>query len=237
MNINQEDHAWFGLLSVLFLLPILVHQFITGIRSRDWIRIGLLLNLFTLFLCFVLVFPYWNPYAGRYFLPVIAITTPLVAGFFRSDRLRNAVLRGLVAGMALVIIAVTMLYNSAKPLAGKQARSLDIWTSDRTTLQAIQNHESLDMFSMVDENVPADATLGLYTPGYVLDYPLFGKYFTRRLVPVYPFENLQDAAWLKSQDIEYILIQEMGSPPPALPQGLKMIRAVNSWSLYTWADQ
>jgi 4-amino-4-deoxy-L-arabinose transferase-like glycosyltransferase len=233
MNIIQEDNAWFGLLSVILLLPVLVYQFIASIRNRNWIRIGLILNLLTLFICFVYMFPYWSPYTGRYFLPGIAITTPLVAGFFRSDRLRNAVLRGLVAGTALVVIAVTMLSNPAKPVFGKQARSSNIWISDRTALQAIQNHYSLEMLEMVEKYVPVDATLGLYTPGYVLDYPLFGEYFTRRLVPIYPFENLQDSVWLEGQGIQYILIQEMDAPP-ALPDGLTLLRHMDGWSLYTW---
>jgi 4-amino-4-deoxy-L-arabinose transferase-like glycosyltransferase len=233
MNMNQEDHAWFGLLSLLFFLPVSAWQFVRAVRGRDWIRLALLVNPIAFFAVFILVFPYWNPYAGRYFLPVVAVTVPLTFAFFRSDRLRNAVLRGLVAGMALVVIAVTMLTNSAKPVFGKQARSFDIWTSDRIALQTIQNHGSLEMFTMVEKYVPADATLGLYTPGYVLDYPLFGEHFTRRLVPIYPFGNLQDADWLQAQGIQYILVQELDAPP-ALPDGLTLLRHVDGWSLYTW---
>jgi hypothetical protein len=215
------------------LLPVLVYQLVASIRSRNWIRIGLILNLLTLFLCFVYMFPYWSPYTGRYFLPGIAITTPLVAGFFRSDRLRNAVLRGLVAGTALVIIAVTMFSNPAKPIFGKQARSFDIWTADRISLQTIQNHKRLEMLLLVESTVPDDATLGLYNPSYMLDYPLFGEYFTRKLVPIYPFENLQDADWLQAQGIQYILVQETNTTL-ALPDGLTLLRHVDGWSLYTW---
>lgn len=234
MNINQEEHAWFGLLSVLFLLPLLIQRSFQAVCRRLWIELGLLVNLLTIFLVFLFLFPYWNPYAGRYFLPVVAITTPLVAGFFRSDRLRHAISRGLIAGLALVVIAVTMLYNSAKPLVGKQARSQNIWISDRITLMALQNHGSLELFTMVARHIPTDAVLGLYTPEYVLDYPFFGEHFTRRLVPIYPFENLLDPSWLQEQGIQYILVQEFGSPLPVPPSGWQLIHQVDGWSLYLW---
>jgi hypothetical protein len=103
-------------------------------------------------------------------------------------------------------------------------------------VEAIQNFDERDMLYMVDDLVPIHATLGLYTPAYFFDYPMFGAYFTRALVPVYPFEQISDAVWLRSQGIQYILVQENQEPAPHLPAGLILIKAIDGWSLYQWTQ-
>jgi hypothetical protein len=234
MNINQEDHAWYGPLSILLLFPAMAWYLIKGIRVREPVSVGMILTTLLFLVIIVIMFPYWDPYAGRYFAPVVALCAPLMAGFFPTSPKRRVIPRVIIVALALTVTGVTMLTNPAKQVAGKMTNRTDIWSGDRVAVEAIQNFDERDMLYMVDDLVPIDATLGLYTPGYLLDYPMFGAYFTRRLVPIYPFNKIQDADWLNVQGIQYILVQENQSPAPTLPLGIALIKAIDGWSLYLW---
>jgi 4-amino-4-deoxy-L-arabinose transferase-like glycosyltransferase len=234
MNINQEDNAWYGPLSVLLLFPAMAYYFIKGIRTREPFFVGMILTALIFLIAFVIVFPYWDPYAGRYFAPIVALCAPAMAGFFPADQKRRVILRTVILALALTVTGVTMLTNPAKQVAGKMTNRVNIWSGDRVAIETIQNFDDRKMLYMVDDLVPIDATLGLYTPGYFLDYPMFGAYFTRRLVPIYPFEKIQDTGWLNAQGIQYILVQENQTPAPVLPPGIIRIKSIDGWSLYLW---
>ncbi len=236
MNINQEDHAWYGPLSILLLFPAMAWYFIKAIRTREPVPVGMILTTLLFLVIIVIMFPYWDPYTGRYFAPGVALCAPLMAGFFPANQRRRVILRAAIVALALTITGVTMLTNPAKQVAGKMTNRTDIWSGDRVAIQAIQNFGDREMLYMVDDLVPIDATLGLYTPGYLLDYPLFGAYFTRHLVPIYPFDKIQDADWLNEQGIQYILVQENQAPAPNLPPGLTLIKAIKGWLLYLWSQ-
>jgi hypothetical protein len=85
---------------------------------------------------------------------------------------------------------------------------------------------------MTDQSVPPDAVLGLYNPGYMLDYPLFGARFTRRLVPIYPFDEIDDPDWLNTNGITYVLVQRGYGQDPNLPDGTTRIAQIQGWRLY-----
>jgi hypothetical protein len=234
MNFNQEDYAWYGPLSVLLLFPALVWYFVKGIRKREPAFVTMAITALAFLFFITIMFPYWDPFTGRYFAPVVALCSPLMAGFYPTDNQRRILLRVLVLALALTVTGVTMLTNPAKQVAGKMTNRTNIWSGDRVAGEVIQNFDERDMLYMVDDLVPIHATLGLYTPVYFFDYPMFGAYFTRELVPVYPFERISDADWLRSQGIQYILFQENQEPAPDLPPGLTLIKAIDGWSLYQW---
>lgn len=228
---NQEDHAWYGPLSGLLLLPAMLWQFVRGIRSREPLSVGLVLNAALFLLIDAWLRPGWDPFQGRYFAPVVALNAPLMAALAGEKPLARAG-RWLAVVLALMILTTTLLYNPAKPLAGKKARNVDIWTADRVTVQTIQGFFSREMLRMVDDQVPGDAVLGLYAPGYVWDYPLFGKQFTRRVIPVYPFEKSSDLTWLRQQGIQYLLVQPDQPPAVLLPDSVKWLAEAAGWRLY-----
>jgi 4-amino-4-deoxy-L-arabinose transferase-like glycosyltransferase len=228
---NQEDQAWYGPLSVLLLFPAMTYQFVNGLRKREPVRVGVVVVAILFLLVDAWLRPGWDPFQGRYFAPVFALSAPLMAGIVQPN-LISKVFRWFAVGLALVVMTVTMLYNPAKPLAGKKARNVDIWIADRATVQTIQGFFSRDLLRMVERVVPVDATLGLYTPGYVWDYPFFGKHFTRRLVPIYPFVNSADLNWLEGKKIEWILVQKGVDPAPALPKEAEQQATVEGWALY-----
>jgi hypothetical protein len=231
-HLLQEDQSWYGPISFLLLFPIMIWQFIQGLRTKEWIRIGLILNPIILLVVLSILRPGWDESQGRYYLPVVTIVAPLLASIFQ-EKTWSRVIRYAAVCLAIVVVTVSLLCNPAKPVAGKRATQVNIWTADRPTLQSLQGHSSRAMFYMVNEYVPLDTTLGVYTPGYILDFPLFGEHLTRRLVPIYPLKNISNKQWLKDQQVEYILIQRLGKEPK-LAEGLKAVDWVPGWVLYTW---
>ena len=233
-NENQEDDAWYGPLCALLLFPAMIYQLIKGIRTKEWMRVGLVLNGVIFLLCVVGLRPGWgwDPYQGRYFAAVIAINAPLMADWVSAHN-RRRLFRWLAVSLALTVTVVTMSYNPAKPLAGEATKRVNIWSADRLTLQTLQNHRYQDMIVMINDAVPADATLGIYHQGYMWEYPLFGEHFTRRLIPIYPLEKASQADFLRANDIRHVLVQIWGEEP-SLPEGFVLVSQLAEWKFYVW---
>ena len=230
-NINEESHAWYGPLSVLLLFPSLIIEFRRGRKVRNY----LLLVPSIAFLVFlpleIVLRPGWDPFQGRYFAPLIALGAPLMACWFKERG--NMIFEWLIAGLAVIIIAVTMLYNPSKPTLGKFADEFHVWDNDRIFIQTIQRKHNRPVYYTVDRFVPADATLGYYIPFYFLDYPLFGRDVTRYLVPMVTPSQISDFQWLREQEVDYLLLsQENGYFPP--PIEYKLISQLDSWALYQY---
>jgi hypothetical protein len=230
-NINEESHAWYGPLSVLLLFPAVIIEFRRGLRSRNF----LLLAPGFAFLVFlpleIILRPGWDPYQGRYFAPLIAFGSPLMAFWFKEKG--NAWYEWIISGFAVVIITVTMLYNPSKPTLGKFADEFHIWSNDRIFIQTIQRKNDRLVYYMVEKSVPVDATLGYYIPVYFLDYPLFGEDLDRHLTPIVSSKYISDSQWLREQGIDYLLLSNTGNvlfPPPEY----QLIKKMGSWTLYIY---
>ncbi len=228
---NQEDEAWYGPLGFLLLCPCTIFHFIIGLRKREPVRIGLILNGVLFLIADAWQRPGWDPFQGRYFAPVVALNTVLIAGLIQPGKLAR-MMRWMIVTLALTTITVTMLYNPAKPLAGKKAEEINIWKDDRVIVQTIQGGFAREFLRMIDDIVPKDTTIGLYTPAYVWEYPIFGKHFERRLVPIYPFTRSNDINWLKDQGVQYILVQTDTLPTPILPHNIDLEGSTDGWMLY-----
>jgi hypothetical protein len=86
---------------------------------------------------------------------------------------------------------------------------------------------------MVEEFVPADATLGYYIPFFSLDYPLFGEHLKRHLVPMASRSHITDVEWLRAQGIEYLLLPDRRNiPAPVI--GYQIIASIKGWILYAY---
>ena len=229
--VMQEDAAWYGPLFAFLVIPAMFYQFIQGIKKKDALRAGLLIFAVTFLLLDAAFRPGWDPFQGRYFIPVVTVGAAAMAFIFRPGK-AWAVFRWAVVVVALVIAVETFLLNSGKPLSGEYA----IWYTGRLEQETMQSFYMRAPVRMVEASVPADATLGLLTYGNFLEYPFFREDFSRRLVQIYPPERVQDAAWLKAQGIEYIVVMSApNSPGIAIPAGWVRVSSTGDWMLLTWA--
>ena len=213
-NINEESHAWYGPLSFLLILPALFLAAWQAVRRKSPLLLmpGL---AFLIFLPLEIVFrPGWDPFQGRYFAPIVALCAPLMAIWFREKG--SAFHEGLIAGLAVVIMVVTFLYNPSKPTLGKFADEFHVWTNpNRIFVQTIQRKNDRRVYRMVERFVPQDATLGYHIPFFFMEYPLFGERLTRRLVPMGSPALVTDRDWQRAQGVEYLLLPDWtGIPAP-----------------------
>jgi hypothetical protein len=229
--VMQEDAAWYGPLFAFLVIPAMFYQFVQGVKRKDALRAGFLILAVTFLLVDAALRPGWDPFQGRYFIPVVTVGTATIAFLFRPGK-KWAISRWVIAVLALVIALETFLLNSGKPLSGEYA----IWSTGRLELETMQSFYMRDPVRMVDATVPADATLGMLTNGNFLEYPFFRDNFSRRLVQIYPPERIEDINWLKAQGIEYVVVLALPNSPtiPVLP-ALVRVAGTGDWSLYAWA--
>lgn len=229
--VMQEDAAWYGPLFALLVIPATFYQFIKGIRQKDALRAGFLILAISFLIIDAAFRPGWDPFQGRYFIPVVTVSAAGMGFLYRPGR-AWAIFRWVMAALALVIAVETFLLNSGKPLSGEYA----IWWTGRLEQETVQSFYMRAPTRMVDAHVPADATLGLLTYGNFLEYPFFREDFSRRLVQIYPPERVHDIAWLKAQGIEYIAVMAPPkSPAVNMPAALAPVANTGDWTLFTWA--
>lgn len=226
----QEDAAWYGPLFPFLVLPAVVYQGWVGVRRKDPLRVSIFLLGFTFWIIDAALRPAWDPFQGRYFIPVVTTSTACIAFIFQPSR-KYAIIRWGIAVLALVILYTTLQGNIAKPVSGPET----VWKMNRIEMITRQSFYMREVIQMVEKHVPADATLGLLTQNSGPEYPFFREDFSRRLVHVYPKDRLGDAAWLDGQGIEYILVGAGKEQAEfQLAPGLVPIASVGNWTLLTW---
>lgn len=227
----QEDAAWYGPLLALLVLPALLYQTYKGIKRKDPLRAAIFILSFTFLIINAALRPGWDPFQGRYFIPVVMISVPMIAFLVKPGK-RWATLRWAVVFIALTVAANTFLLNSGKPVTGERT----VWNMSRVDMQTLQSFYMRGPIKMIESVVPADATLGLVATGRYLEYPLFGEQFSRHLVQIDPPERAGDIRWLKSQGIEYVVLQQAGSEMQVkIPEVLVPIASLEDWTVYSWA--
>lgn len=177
----QEDAAWYGPLFAFLVLPAVFYHLVIGLRRRDALRVGIFLLGLTFLLLDAALRPGWDPFQGRYFIPVVTIATPLIAFLARPGR-GGAAVRWVVVILALTITLTTILNNSGKPVRGNKT----IWEMDWLDRATLQNFYMRKPARMIEKYVPADSTLGLLTFGAFQEYQFFREQYTRRLVQIEP---------------------------------------------------
>jgi 4-amino-4-deoxy-L-arabinose transferase-like glycosyltransferase len=229
----SEDESWFGILGVLLLFPASVQQFIYSIRKKDRLRLGMILLAVSFLPVEAVLRPGWDPYQGRYFIAAGAVAAPFLA-VLAQPRLWSKVLRWISVAAALLIISVTMQANPAKPLDNPK---MNVFTATRLDMQSLQGGNQIYYLQMLNNSLPKDTVVGFYSKTYLWDYPLFGFRFTRQVIPIVDADKLGDMEWLKSQGIQYVLVNVMYDYPRQLAQGLVPVDFVwSEWILYGWKD-
>ena len=261
----QEDRSWFGILGfflIFFLTPI---QLGIGIKMKDPFRVGLIGLSLTYSIFVIALRPGWDPYQGRYFIPAIAFTAPFFASLVRIEPGWRIVTWVIVIFSVITMFYATIA-NSGKPLLSgfriqgfvrnsypdsyaryrTQIHALtdmnfpaqrDIWDLDMTGRQLIQNGAMVKPVRMVEDLVPADASLALGFTRNLPVLPFFGHRLSRRIYQVYPAETLLDEIWFRENRIDFLLLDLRDPKLPPPPAWLELIDHSGDWALYrpAWA--
>ncbi len=222
----HEDEAWFGPLGFLLLFPMTVIGFVKGIKRKEVYSIGLALFAALFLFCDAALRPGWDLFQSRYFIAAVGLITAYAGGIV-SRNLIPRILRGLAIGLAIAVMLNVTVYNYGKPVLKDM-----VWKGDRTSLMVIQGGYMKGPVMMVESYVPEDAVLGLYSFKGYWDYPYFGEEFTRTIIPVYPYENIDNPQWIDEQKIQYLLFRNNPDEIVEKAENLELVTWIDGWELY-----
>jgi 4-amino-4-deoxy-L-arabinose transferase-like glycosyltransferase len=228
-----EDTSWFGFSSVAILLPAVLLTGWKAIKKKDSLSIGLLLISISFLPINAFLRWGWDPYQGRYFIVAVGILAPFMFLVIKKTKV-SMVFQAFALLVVIFSFATILLGNPTKPL---KSNDVEIFNANREKLQSLAGGRSLWRFSyMIDRSLPVDATIAYYAPNLIYDYILFGEHFTRRVIQITSVEELQDEAWLKTQGIQYVLVDVSRGIPLQLQQKLIPYDEVKGeWLMYTWS--
>jgi hypothetical protein len=218
----QEDESWFGILGFFILIPTFVIQSIMGFVRKEPIRISIFILSITFMIFLTLLRPGWDPYQGRYFLPIVLICSALSYTWF-SNKLLRWIMGPLTLVFGMMILYNGILFNPAKPIVDRPIpifyrypedpgyeqirRGTKIDELNRLEKISLQTFSNYRLCEIVEQNVPIDATLGYaISENYYQEYCFFGENFTRKLLPIYPIEKVRDESILLENEIDYLLL-------------------------------
>lgn len=226
-----EEQAWYGVLGFLLLMPVSIYQLGVGLRrwrSAPPVGVGVFLVGASFIVILALFRPGWDVYQGRYFLPVVTMMSPYLAFLLPAQNIYRgpgAVKNWLALALrvfVIVVSAITMYtvhtFNASKPLREFRANmtdSVDVWTAPREDLITIPQRSLKPLLTLLNQKITTkNARLGVYFEGYLQDYMLFGEHFEHILIPIYPFDKLNDAEFLSDLHLDYLLVarQDNGYP-------------------------
>ncbi len=225
----HEDVAWFGPVSCLVFLPVMIKTFRNGTRNINILFAPVFCSAFG-FIFVQAAMMYWSPFRGRYYVLITALCAGLFASglaWWFSSWWKKLFLLGLLCLTA----SYTMLCNTAKPLCGNDA----IWPRSRTSLQGGISRHWRQRLALVETAVPCDATLGIFISDD-WSFPLFGKNMTRHLITVANHEEWANLAEHAPNDNLYLLKNQITGSKP-IPNGWVFLSGILNWKVYYCTDK
>jgi hypothetical protein len=187
IHYNKERPYW-GVISFMLVVPVLFIIMLLG-RKRDNSDEYKLAIVFAfaglihfLSLCFSA--PY-DPIKGRYFMNMAVWFLPLLAWFFKIKRGKTYLL---LCSIIIVITGLlTLTHRGLYPLVGEN----NVFELDRIAQLNSSRPEGTEAYRNFDKRVPENAIVALGTQQEHDDYvyPLWGKSFKRKLIPIHPFRS------------------------------------------------
>ena len=218
----QEDEAWYGLIGFFVIVPTLLIMTLFYLKEKEPISISIFLVTAGFFITDTLLRPGWDPYQGRYFMPVALLCTALFALWFNHKILRW-IIGPFSVLIGLSILFNVMLFNPVKPILTKPLAYFYRYPADpgykelgysqpakelsRLENLTIQSRGNLTICQFIDETVPPDAVLGYAsTANYFQEYCYFGETLERTIIPIHPDSMLYNEQELLELNIDYIFL-------------------------------
>lgn len=182
----DEDLSFFGPLGALLIVPLSIWIPLRRARTqatRAAAAHALALPLYLL----AMAFGYRYSGQGRFLITGVALMLPTVAFVYARRTLAAA-----VAAIALISLALTLVYNEMKPtgFGGTTA----IWNLPDSKARTLRSPaEMWFALEAINREVPDDARLGVVVGEHDADYLLYGPTLRRHLVPLPADQPLRTA--------------------------------------------
>jgi hypothetical protein len=251
----HEDEAWYGLLGFFALVPTLVTTFVWGLRKKEPLPIVVLIITAGFFLFVTLLRPGWDPYQGRYFMPLVLLCTSLNVFWF-TKKIGRWMIGPLSVIIGLLIMFNAVLYNPAKPMMdtplGFYYKYIDdpgfddyLWYRKQNILEYSRNEQIsyqtrgfLPICEIIEEAIPVDTVMGyMINSSYYQEYCFFGEKFERVLVPL-EYEDMEfSQGKIVGNGVEYILYYQydLDDIPPI--EGFQLFREDEKHLIYIFSNE
>jgi tetratricopeptide (TPR) repeat protein len=193
----HEDWSSWGMLGFALIWIVVFLSLIGVIRSKDIKVLSFAALVFPFIVAFAL--PY-EPHYTRYFTTCAVFAVPTVAVVLRTGKtavrayVLFVVLLGCVTAVSAVVLRPARPVIAMKHLEKKfpQIRRFEFLNESVFNMGRVRQLSSNAMalypaIKAFDILVPEDATVAVYLYGDTYEYPLFGEYLTRTIIPVNPF--------------------------------------------------
>jgi 4-amino-4-deoxy-L-arabinose transferase-like glycosyltransferase len=249
----QEDEAWFGLLGFIILVPTLLACLVSSIKHREPNSVSIFIMTATYFVILTLLRPGWDPYQGRYFMPVMVLCSSLFAYWFTKKTIRKVLAPASIV-IGLLILFNSVLYNPAKPILGHfgtiyyrnsedpgftyLSHRNSIFAYNRLEMITFQTTSYLPVCEIIDQSVPTDATMGfMINSTYFQEYCFFGKAFQREIIPLRMDDMVYSEEEIDRADVGYILYYLYPAEEIMAPDEFSLIAAEPEKLLFVYAKQ
>jgi len=131
----------------------------------------------------------YDPWKGRYMISSLVFILPIASIFFEKIVSLKKYMYALPIFFIIVVSAYsTLLFHSRSALLSTH-KLPTIWNKTRMEHLTVSRPDITEAYARFDSIVPRDAIVALATINDDYEYPLWGKEFSRKLVPINPFEK------------------------------------------------
>ena len=135
----------------------------------------------------------YDPWKGRYMLSTLVFIIPILGNWLNQNSLfQNNGLGKIFLIFSAILISLTglstiILHQRALPFGAYSKPS--IFNISRMEALTISRPDIYQAYAIYDSIVPINATVALATINDDYEYPLWGPHFSRKLIPINPFEQ------------------------------------------------
>ncbi len=186
---SHEDLSYWGVFGFGLVWIVVFLSAINVIKSPDIKILSFASILF--FLSQAYVGPY-DPWRGRYFAVAGVLAVPTVGIVLQGqNRLLQSYLYFIaLIGCASALFAVVLRTNSAIiSVECCNQRTISIFTMNRIEQLTRNRRTYYEPIKTFDNLVPPSATVAVFLYSDSFEYPLFGEYLTRKIIPINPFHK------------------------------------------------
>lgn len=179
----------YGIIFIIFCIPSILY-----LRKRDTKKIYY--YFFAAYIFHLIALAYtaaYDPWKGRYMLSTLVFIIPIIANWLTKKHLfqRNHLGKVFLILSSLLIsltgLSTILLHLRALPFGTNVKQS--IFNMTRIKSLTISRPDISDAYANFENLVPENATVALGTVNDDYEYPLWGPNFSRRLIPINPFEQ------------------------------------------------
>jgi hypothetical protein len=179
----------YGIIFIILIIPSIFILFYKRSKSVYY-------YFFAAFLLHMLALSFtapYDPWKGRYMLSSFVFVIPILGNWLNQNSLfQNNRLGKIYLIVSSILISFTGLstiifHKRALPFGAYNKPS--IFKISRMEALTISRPDIYQAYARYDSIVPLNATVALATINDDYEYPLWGPHFSRRLIPINPFEQ------------------------------------------------